>query len=404
MAPNVLAMVMAGGRGERLYPLTRDRCKPAVPFGGKYRIVDFVLSNLVNSGICSIYVLTQFKSQSLMEHLDEGWRLSSGQRDQFITPVPAQMRTGEHWYKGTADAVFQNFYLIERYHPDIVAVFGADHIYRMDVSQMVAYHLEKGAGCTVATVPFRVEEARGFGIVEVDEDWRIARFDEKPHDPTPLPQDPSRALVSMGNYLFDTEILYDLLNRDALRESRHDFGRDILPSLTEERWLYAYDFSQNRIPGVSNGEHKLYWRDIGTVDAYWEAHMDLCTPLPSIDLYGEEWPIRTRHSDSPPAKCTWDGQGRSPSVINSIKCDGCVVGGSTVRGSVLGRNVRVNSADLEDSVVFDNVTIESGCRIRRTIIDRNNKIPAGTVIGYDLDADRKKHFVTEKGIPVIAVA
>jgi len=402
MPPKILAMVMAGGRGERLYPLTMERSKPAVPFGGKYRIVDFVLSNLVNSGICSVYVLTQFKAQSLIRHVEDGWSLNSWlMRDQFITAVPAQMRTGDNWYQGTADAVFQNLYLIERFRPDIVAVFGADHVYRMDISQMVAYHMEKGARCTVATVPFNVDEARGFGIVEVDEDWRIVRFEEKPPHPTPLPHDPTRALVSMGNYLFNTDTLFELLSRDASKETNHDFGRDILPSITEEGWLYAYDFSKNRIPGPSGEESTGYWRDIATIDAYWRAHLDLRAPLPSIDLYSEHWPIRTPHHHYPPAKFTWDDYGRSSNVINSIVCEGCVISGSTILGSVLGRRVVVRSSEIMDCVVLSNVTIEGGSRIRRAIIDKYNVIPAGTAIGYNLDEDKKKYFISEEGTVVI---
>lgn len=399
----VLAVIMAGGRGERLYPLTKDRAKPAVPFGGKYRIIDFVLSNFINSGIYSIYVLTQFKAQSLIEHLEEGWRLSSILRDHFVIPVPAQMRTGTEWYQGTADAVYQNLHLIQRAEPQLVAVFGADHIYRMNIRQMVEEHRMKGAEVTVAALPVKIEEASQFGVMEVGDDWRILGFEEKPEKPKPIPGEPEHALVSMGNYLFNTETLIQALIADAQNPtSTHDFGKDLLPALSKERKVYAYDFRKNRIPLPLKGEEPSYWRDVGTIEAYYEASMDLRAIDPSFNLYNRSWPIRTVSYGDPPAKFAFDEEGRRGMAVNSIVGEGSIISGSVVRGSVIGLNVRIHSFCLiEDSILMNRVEIGRGCRIRRAIIDKNVIIPPGTEIGYDLEKDRERSFVSESGIVVI---
>ncbi|MBI2360662.1 MAG: NTP transferase domain-containing protein [Deltaproteobacteria bacterium] len=369
---DVLGIVLAGGRGERLYPLTTDRAKPAVPFGGKYRIIDFVLSNFVNSGIHAVYVLTQFKSQSLIEHLEQGWRISDLMLGQFITVVPAQMRTGEEWYQGTADSVNQNIFLIRRHDPEIVAVFGADHIYRMNIRQMIDEHRKMGAEVTVAALPVSVDEASQFGILAVDQDWRVVRFDEKPAAPRPIPGEPTHALASMGNYIFNTDVLVQSLAEDADNpHSSHDFGRDVLPALVGKRKLYAYDFRKNRIPRPHKGEEPSYWRDIGTIEAYYDANMDLRTVDPSFNLYNVS--------------------------------EGTIISGSLVRGSVIGRNVRIHSYNtIEDSIIMDWVEIGRGCWIRRTIIDKGNVILPGTEIGHDIEKDRQRYFVSESGIVVIA--
>jgi glucose-1-phosphate adenylyltransferase len=400
----VLGMVLAGGRGERIYPLTKDRAKPAVPFGGKYRIIDFVLSNFINSGIHSIYVLTQFKAQSLMEHLREGWDFSSVLRDHFIIPVPAQMQIGAEWYRGTADAIYQNLHLIQRADPRIVAVFGADHIYKMNIHQMVEYHRASGAEATVAVIPVRVAEASSLGVLEVDSSWRIVGFEEKPPRPKPVPADPEYALASMGSYLFETETLIKALEHDAQQAvGTHDFGRDIIPALVNDgRKVYAYDFRRNRIPTPQKGEEPSYWRDVGTIDAYYEASMDLRAVDPSFNLYNRNWPIRTVSYGNPPAKFVFDEEGRRGTALNSIVSEGTIISGSLVRGSVISPNVRIHSYCLiEDSVIMNRVEIGRGCRIRRAIIDKNVYVPPGTEIGYNLEKDRERYVATESGIVVI---
>ena len=400
----VLGIVMAGGRGERLYPLTKDRAKPAVPFGGKYRIIDFVLSNFVNSGIYSIYVLTQFKAQSLVEHLQEGWQVSSVSRNHFIIPVPAQMRTGADWYRGTADAVYQNLHLMKRAHPSLVAVFGADHIYKMNIHQMMDYHLRKEAEVTVATLPVSIGEASQFGVIEVDEDWRILGFEEKPEAPKSIPAEPDRALVSMGNYLFETEPLLRAVEEDASNaNSSHDFGRDIIPRLVKEgRRIHAYDFRTNRIQTAMKGEEPSYWRDVGTIEAYYEANMDLRAVNPTFNLYNRNWPVRTVSYGDPPAKFVFDEEGRRGMALDSIVAEGTIISGSMVRASVIGRNVRIHSYCLiEDAVIMNRVEIGRGCRIRRAIIDKNVSIPPGTEIGHNAEKDRERYFMAETGIVVI---
>jgi len=397
-----LGLVMAGGQGTRLHPLTRDRAKPAVPFGGKYRMIDFVLSNLVNSGIYSIYVLVQWRSQSLIEHLKDGWQFGSVMSDHFITPVPAQMRMGETWYLGTADAIFQNLNLIEDSKPDLVAVFSADHIYRMDVQQMLDFHLEHRAAVTVATVPVAVEEASDFGVLDVDSELRVRSFEEKPANPRPMPGAADRCLASMGNYIFAPSVLTEALIADARNDtSHHDFGRDLIPKLIAEVPVYAYNFMTNRIRGDSE-VNLSYWRDVGTLDAYYEANMDLRDARPHLNLYNPYWPLRTAYYGQPPAKFVFDENGRRGQALHSIVSEGCIVSGGTVRNSVLGRSVFVHSYSLvEDSVLMDYTEIGRHARVRRAIIDKNVYIPEGDEIGYDLASDRKRFFVTESGLVVI---
>jgi glucose-1-phosphate adenylyltransferase len=397
-----LALIMAGGQGTRLHPLTRDRAKPAVPFGGKYRIVDFVLSNMVNSQIYSIYLLVQFRSQSLIEHLKDGWQFGRILHDHFIVPVPAQMRMGDTWYQGTADAIFQNLNLIDDFKPDLIAVFGADHIYRMDIQQMIAFHVDRKAAVTVATLPVSVEEADQFGVLDVDSGLRVFGFDEKPANARSMPGAPGKCLASMGNYLFDPQVLRDALIEDSEnRDSHHDFGRDLIPALIERVPVYAYNFMTNRIRGDSE-ENLAYWRDVGTVDAYYEANMDLRDAKPHLNLYNPFWPLRTAYYNQPPAKFVFNEESRRGMSVHSIISEGCIISGGSIRNSILGRSVFVHSySDIDDSVVMDYCNIGRHARIRRAIIDKNVHIPEGEVIGYDLEQDRKRFFVTDSGIVVI---
>jgi glucose-1-phosphate adenylyltransferase len=397
-----LALVMAGGQGTRLYPLTRDRAKPAVPFGGKYRIVDFVLSNLVNSQIYSIYVLVQWRSQSLIEHLKDGWQFGRILHDHFIVPVPAQMRLGESWYQGTADAIFQNLNLIEDFRPDLVAVFGADHIYRMDIAQMIEFHTERKASVSVATLPVAVEESDQFGILEVDSGLRVFGFDEKPKTTKAMPGAPGKCLASMGNYLFDPQVLRAALIEDSQsRDSRHDFGRDLIPALIDRVPVYAYNFMTNRIRGDSE-ENLSYWRDVGTIDAYYEANMDLRDARPHLNLYNASWPLRTAYYNQPAAKFVFNEDSRRGQALHSVISEGCIISGGSVRSSVLGRSVFVHSySQIDDSIIMDYSNIGRGARIRRAIIDKNVHIAEGDVIGYDLEQDRKRFTVTDSGIVVI---
>jgi glucose-1-phosphate adenylyltransferase len=400
-----LALVMAGGQGTRLYPLTRDRAKPAVPFGGKFRIVDFVLSNLVNSGIYSIYVLVQWRSQSLIEHLKDGWQFGHIMHDHFIVPVPAQMRIGESWYQGTADAIFQNLNLIDDFKPDLVAVFGADHIYRMDLAQMIEFHLDHRAAVSVSSLPVRLAEGNQFGVLEVDSGLRIVGFEEKPHAPRPMPGAPGQCLASMGNYLFDPQILRSALLEDAEQVgSHHDFGGDLIPKLIDRVPVYAYNFMTNRIRGDSE-DNLSYWRDVGTVEAYYEANMDLRDARPQLNLYNQYWPLRTAYYNQPPAKFVFNEYNRRGHAIHSVVSEGCIISGGSVVNSVLGRSVFVHSfSHIEDSIVMDYCDVGRGARVRRAIIDKNVQIAEGDEIGYDLEHDRQRFFVTDSGIVVIPKA
>lgn len=403
MQLRVLAFVLAGGKGTRLHPLTKERAKPAVPFGGRYRIVDFVLSNLMNSGIYSIYVLIQFKSQSLLQHLREGWEVSGLLKNNFIIPVPAQMRSAqEDWYRGTADAINQNINLIEQADPHVVAIFGADHIYRMNIRQMIEFHVEKRAGVTVAAIPVGKELASEFGVIETTPEGSIIGFHEKRADAPTIPEDPSRVFASMGNYVFSTDVLLRELHADGQNEeSSHDFGKDILPSLIGRADMYAYDFQTNVIPGDPIGSPQ-YWRDVGTIDAYYEASMDLRAVSPELNLYNRQWPLRTAGYFDAPAKFVFDENGRRGMAVDSIVAGSSIVSGGMVKGSVLGRGVRIHTgAFIEDSVIFDNCDIGRRAKVRRAILDKNVKVPPDAEIGYDLDADRKKYHVTDTGIVII---
>jgi glucose-1-phosphate adenylyltransferase len=403
MRLRILGIVLAGGKGTRLYPLTKERAKPAVPFGGKYRIVDFVLSNFINSGIYSIYVLTQFRSQSLLQHLSEGWQFGGLLKNQFIIPVPAQMRSAdETWYQGTADAIFQNINLIEQADPHLVAIFGADHIYRMNITNMVEFHEQKSAQVTVAAIPVERRLAAEFGVIETRADGRIARFHEKNPDAPTIPGDPDRVYASMGNYIFSTRTLLRELQDDAANDaSTHDFGRDILPSLVQRSEVCAYNFQSNRIPGEP-GDAVAYWRDVGTIEAYYEANMDLRSVSPALNLYNREWPLRTTGFPDPPAKFTFDEENRRGQAIDSVISGGSILSGGVVRNSVLGRNVRVHAGALvEDSIILDNCDIGRRSKIRHAILDKNVRVPEGAAIGYDRDLDRRSHYVTESGIVVV---
>ena len=400
----VLGIVLAGGKGTRLYPLTRERAKPAVPFGGKYRIIDFVLSNFVNSGIHSIYVLTQFLSQSLLQHLSEGWQVGGLLKSHFIINVPAQMRSEkESWYQGTADAIYQNINLIEQSDPDFVAIFGADHIYRMNVAGMIDFHRAKRADVTVAAIPVARTHAHEFGVIEVNDEGRIMAFHEKnPNAPT-MPGDPHRVYASMGNYIFSTPTLLELLTADAKTPgSHHDFGKDILPRLAGQAPMYAYNFESNRIPGEFE-DSVPYWRDVGTIDAYYEANMDLNQVKPDLNLYNREWPVRSTSYPDPPAKFVFEEDGRRGEALDSIVSGGCILSGGLVRKSILGRGVRVHGgAEVEGCVIMDNCDIGRRAKLRHAILDKNIRIPEDATVGYDLEADRARGWhVTETGIVVI---
>lgn len=394
-APRILAMVMAGGEGSRLYPLTANRSKPAVPFGGRYRIVDFVLSNLVNSGIYSIYLLVQYRSQSLIEHVRRAWTQSSLQPGHFVTVVPPQMRTGTDWFLGTADAVYHNLNLIVDRRPSLVAVFGADHIYRMDIQQMVRFHQERAADVTVAALPVPIEQAGAFGVIVTDRHGRVLKFQEKPASPAPMPGDPGRVYASMGNYLFTTEVLVRALEQ-AHDRGEHDFGRHVLPRLKDTKRVFAYDFSSNLVPGVKPYEEPAYWRDVGTIEAYYASHADMLGLWPRLDAFNTQWPIYSSNYQGPIAKIV------SGAVENSVLGGGTVVNGATVRNSTIRREVLLDEGVVvEDSIISDYVMIERGCHIRKAIIDRYNIIKAGTRIGFDLEEDRKRYHVSESGIVVV---
>ena len=392
----VLAMIMAGGKGERLHPLTRERSKPAVPFGGRHRIVDFVLSNFINSGLLSLYVLVQYKSQSLIEHVRLAWRTTGILSDAFVTIVPPQMRFGNAWYRGTADAVLQNVNLIDDFGPDVVAVFGADHIYRMDIAQMIDAHLESNADVTVAARPVPIASASEFGVLAVDATGRIVRFDEKPAQPAPMPNDRGRALVSMGNYLFKRQALVEALLVDARRSTDHDFGRSIIPEMVETGRAFAYDFQNNEVPGVKPYEEQGYWRDVGTIEAYWESHMDLLGESPRFDLDNGLWPIRAGQHAGPAARFI------GSDIDNGQVGEASLIKRAIVRNSILGRSVWVNEgAVIEDSIIMDHTTVGKGARLRRAIVDRYNIVPADTEIGYDAEEDRRRYHVDRSGIVVV---
>ena len=398
----VLSMVLAGGEGNRLLPLTRERAKPAVPFGGKYRLIDFALSNLVNGGYRKIVVLTQYKSHSLNVHLARTWRMST-LLGGYVTSVPAQMRMGKRWFLGSADALLQNINIIEDEHPEYIFVFGADHIYRMDPRQMLEHHIATGAGVTVAGIRVPVAEATAFGVIERGETTKIETFREKPADPQPTPDDPTMALASMGNYVFSTKVLLDLIHEDSMNDdSRHDVGGDLIPALVRTGDAHVYDFTTNEVPGVTEREH-AYWRDVGSIDAYHEAHMDLVSVNPIFNLYNQDWPIYTSDMTAPPAKVVAVAEFGSGQVADSMLSAGAVISGAFVRGSVLSPWVRVEpGATIDNSVILEGVVIEPGARIKNAIIDKGVTVPAGYEIGYDAEEDRSRGFVvTEGGIVTV---
>jgi len=401
-----LVMVLAGGRGSRLGPLTDFRTKPSVTFGGRYRIIDFVLSNLINSGLFKIKVLTQFKSNSLIKHLHDAWYMNRSY-GHYVDPVPAQMATGEYWYQGTADAIYQNLNLIYDELPVRLCVFGGDHVYKMDVRDKIASHCGRGADVTISAVPVPIEKAPELGIMEVDEDWRIVGWEEKPPRPKPLPNDPTRALASMGNYIFETAPLVEILEEDHLdSSSSHDFGKDIIPKMIRSHKVWAFDFSKTHIPGQQTKEQG-YWRDVGTIIDYYEANMDLRSVDPIFDLYNREWPIRTSTVHLPPAKFVFDQEWetRRGVAFDSLISAGCIVSGGLVRNSILSPGVFVHSyCEVHDSIIMHDVEIGRGARIRRAIVDKYTQIPDGETIGYDLERDRERYFVSDEGIVVIAKA
>jgi glucose-1-phosphate adenylyltransferase len=400
MHETVVAIVLAGGEGKRLAPLTRDRAKPAVPFGGRYRLIDFVLSNFVNSGIFKISVLTQYKSGSLMQHLARGWQLAP-QMGHYVAPVPASMNVGRQWFRGSADAVFQNLDVIENERPDHVCVFGADHIYKMDVRQMLDFHREHGAAATVAVIPVPIAESHLFGIIERDGEQRVVGFLEKPGAD---PGADGTVLASMGLYIFEAEVLMQAVTADATRvESTHDFGRDILPRLVAGGRLYAYDFSTNVVPGMVEHE-RGYWRDVGTIDSYWRASADLVSVTPALSLYNADWPILSAYYPNPPAKFVFADQegGRIGVATDSMVSDGCIISGGQVERSILGPRVRINSYSVvSESILFDDVEVGRHARIRRAIIDKGVVVPSGMAIGYDESEDRRRFTVSEGGVVVV---
>jgi glucose-1-phosphate adenylyltransferase len=393
---NVLAMVLAGGRGERLYPLTRDRTKPAVPFGAIYRIIDFTLSNCLNSDIRRIYALTQYKSISLERHIQLGWNILSAPLGEFVGVIPAQQRVNEQWYQGTADAIYQNIYTLQEERPDLVLILSGDHIYKMDYRKMIALHLKGEADLTVAAIRMDRRYSREFGVIEVDRDWRIIGFQEKPEKPKTIPGDPEGILASMGVYVFKTEILVKRLIEDVRSDSTHDFGRDIIPTMIGKDRVFAFDFRQGDRGGTG------YWRDLGTIDAYFDANMDLVSVIPQLNLYDPQWPILTYQPTYPPAKTVLAEKGRVGTAINSIISNGCIISGGSVKRSVLSPKVVVHSyAEIEDSILLEGVDIGRYAKIRRTIIDKGVQIPEGLEIGYDLDQDGKRFTVTGSGIVVV---
>ena len=394
--PRVLGMVLAGGEGKRLWPLTADRAKPAVPFGGNYRLIDFVLSNLVNAGYLRLCVLTQYKSHSLDRHVTQTWRLSN-MLGNYVTTVPAQQRLGPRWYTGSADAILQSANLIYDDKPDYIIVFGADHVYRMDPRQMVERHIATGAGATVAGIRVPRSEASAFGVIDADPDGRVVDFLEKPADPPGLPGSPDETFASMGNYVFTTEALLDALKQDADDEgSVHDMGGNIMPMMVKQGDAYVYDFADNDVPGATERDHG-YWRDVGTIDAYYDAHMDLVAVHPIFNLYNQQWPLFTHHPQLAPAKFVEGGIAQE-----SINGAGAIVAGATVRHSVVAKNCRLEAgAYVEGSVLMDGVQIGRGAVVRKAILDKDVVVPEGAHIGLEPDLDRQRYHVSEGGVVVL---
>ncbi len=397
MVDDALVILLAGGAGERLYPLTRDRAKPAVFFGGPYRIIDFTLSNCINSGLRRIFIATQYKSLSLNRHIRMGWNIVSEELGEFVEILPPQKRVSEHWYQGTADAVYQNLYSIVQETPQHVIVLSGDHVYKMDYAKMLRFHKERGAAVTLASIEIPIQEAYRFGVLSVDEQDKVTGFIEKSTNAPTIPGSPDCALGSMGIYIFDTDILLKALEADAARPSSHDFGKDIIPALITELPTYAYRFYDE------NKKVSKYWRDIGTLDAFFDANMDLCGVDPEFNLYDPEWPMRTYQPQAPPAKFVFAEKGRrAGEALDSIISPGCIISGSRVVGSVLCPNVRVHSyGEIEQCILMPGVRIGRHARIRRAIIDRDVLIPRGAVIGFNPEEDRKRHTVTDLGVVVV---
>lgn len=400
-----LALVLAGGRGSRLGNLTDWHAKPAVPFAGKFRIIDFTLSNCINSGIRRIGVLTQYKAHSLIQHIQRGWGFLRGEFNEFVELLPAQQRTtGGNWYKGTADAVFQNLDIVRAHDPDYVLILAGDHVYKMDYGKMLAHHVAKGADVTVGCIEVPLAHARGFGVMAVDEAGNIVEFREKPADPQPVPGKPGVALASMGIYIFNAQFLFDNLLRDADHPgSEHDFGKDVIPALVGKYRVVAHRFQDSCV--MDSLTKEPYWRDVGTVDAYWEANIDLTTVTPSLNLYDTEWPIWTYQAQLPPAKFIFDSDNRRGMALDSMVSGGCIISGATVRRSLLFSNVRVNSySTVEDSVVLPDVDIGRHSRLRRCVVDIGCVVPPGLVVGEDPEADSRRFARTENGITLITAA
>ena len=402
LTKNTVALILAGGRGSRLKQLTDWRAKPAVPFGGKFRIIDFPLSNCLNSGIRRIGVVTQYKAHSMIKHIQRGWGFLRGEFNEFVELLPAQQRISAlDWYKGTADAVFQNMDIVRNYDPDYVLILAGDHIYKMDYGEMLACHVRHQADMTVACIEVPIAEARAFGVMTVDGDERVVNFSEKPDNPTPIADNPERALVSMGVYVFNASFLYEQLIRDADDpHSEHDFGKNIIPHLIDRYRVYAHSFKESCVNSLPGGEP--YWRDVGTVEAYWSANLDLANITPELNLYDKEWPIWTHQEQLPPAKFVFDDEERRGVALDTMVSGGCIISGATVRGSVLFSNVQVNSfATVEDSVVLPDVDIGRHAYLRRCVIDKGTKIPERLVVGVDRKEDERRFHVTENGITLI---
>lgn len=403
--PKVFGIVLAGGEGKRLLPLTKDRAKPSVPFAGHYRLIDFAISNLINSGLRQIVCLTQYKSHSLDRHISQTWRLS-GMLNAYVASAPAQQRLGKRWFAGSADAIYQSLNLIRDENPDIVVVVGADHVYRMDFQQMISAHLASGAGVTVAGIRQPRELADQFGVIQTDptSGGAITQFLEKPHDVPGLADSPNEVLASMGNYVFDARVLMEAVIDDAESdESDHDMGGDVIPAFAERGGAFVYDMAHNQVPGATDRD-RTYWRDVGTIDSFYDSHMDLIATDPAFNLFNAEWPIYTQQWNLPPAKFTTDVSGRTGDMTGSLVSLGCLVEGAQIRGSVLGQSVRVHpGAEITDSILFEKVTVGEDARVHRAILDKGVTVAPGADVGFDPERDRARGFtVTTSGITVVA--
>ena len=401
LTKSTFALILAGGRGSRLGPLTDWRAKPAVPFGGKFRIIDFPLSNCINSGIRRIGVATQYKAHSLLQHLQRGWSFLAGQFKESIELMPAQQRQGESWYKGTADAVFQNIDIIRDYAPEYILILAGDHIYKMDYGKMIAQHVQLQADMTVACLDVPLADATAFGVMAVNSEQRVIEFAEKPNNPAHIPGDPTRALASMGIYVFNAAFLYEQLKRDADEpKSSHDFGKDIIPYLVNRYRVYAHRFSDSFVS--VDGNKIPYWRDVGTIDSYWEANMELCRVTPDLNMYDREWPIWTYQEQLPPAKFVFDDDKRRGMAVDSLVSGGCIISGASIRRSLLFSDVHVGSySEIEDSVILPDVHIGENARLRKVVIDKRARVPDGLEVGFDIENDRKRFFVTDNGVTLI---